>query len=323
MHMGVCTASPQRDRHVKRLTPGVACCLAGGLTAVRKGTLAPVQVTTEKRSGNKAGCISLSIWTEKCPACCLTGAIRPLAGRFSIELLLFISRHLSLGSRDGGTGSPVVGLHTAQIQQHVAPQLAVAPLGPLRRVHWTSNSESHFLYTQKVTRVVGVETFLLDAHELAADLQKRFAASATVTELPGDKNKNKNFEIVLQVRFSLRTQRHELPLCAAPVSAWALCSPLTTVALGCHVLAAPADTAHCHNDSCGSYHVELGDGLTLSFLVCRARWSQSWRRTWSRGTASLRSIFPSRRRPPKRAARSEAGKHYLLHRTADVMTAGW
>jgi Translation initiation factor SUI1 len=51
---------------------------------------------------------------------------------------------------------------------------------------------------QKVTRVVGVETFLLDASEVAADLQRRFAAAAAVTELPGEKSKG-HYEIVLQV----------------------------------------------------------------------------------------------------------------------------
>ena len=54
------------------------------------------------------------------------------------------------------------------------------------------------LSVQKVTRVVGVETFLLDASEVAADLQRRFAAAATVTELPGEKSKG-HYEIVLQV----------------------------------------------------------------------------------------------------------------------------
>lgn len=46
--------------------------------------------------------------------------------------------------------------------------------------------------------MVGVETFLLDASEVAADLQRRFAAAATVTELPGEKSKG-HYEIVLQV----------------------------------------------------------------------------------------------------------------------------
>lgn len=55
---------------------------------------------------------------------------------------------------------------------------------------------------QKITRVVGVETYLLDAAEVAADLQKRFAASATVAELPGEKSKG-HHEIVLQVRVSV------------------------------------------------------------------------------------------------------------------------
>lgn len=54
------------------------------------------------------------------------------------------------------------------------------------------------MLTQKVTRVVGVETYLLDASEVAADLQKRFAASAAVAELPGEKSKG-HHEIVLQV----------------------------------------------------------------------------------------------------------------------------
>lgn len=38
---------------------------------------------------------------------------------------------------------------------------------------------------KKVTRVSGVETFLMDAESLASELQKKFACSTSVTELPG------------------------------------------------------------------------------------------------------------------------------------------
>lgn len=38
---------------------------------------------------------------------------------------------------------------------------------------------------KKVTRLSGLETFLLDADALAAELQKKFACSTTVSELPG------------------------------------------------------------------------------------------------------------------------------------------
>lgn len=39
---------------------------------------------------------------------------------------------------------------------------------------------------KKVTRVSGLETFLLDAEALASELQKKCACSTTVTELPGN-----------------------------------------------------------------------------------------------------------------------------------------
>lgn len=38
---------------------------------------------------------------------------------------------------------------------------------------------------KKVTRVSGVETFLMDAESLASELQKKFACSTTIAELPG------------------------------------------------------------------------------------------------------------------------------------------
>ena len=50
---------------------------------------------------------------------------------------------------------------------------------------------------QKVTRVVGFEAFLLEAEPLAGDLQRHFAASATVAPLPGAQAKG--HEIALQV----------------------------------------------------------------------------------------------------------------------------
>lgn len=38
---------------------------------------------------------------------------------------------------------------------------------------------------KKMTRVSGLETFLLDPDSLASELQKKFACSTTVAELPG------------------------------------------------------------------------------------------------------------------------------------------
>ena len=38
---------------------------------------------------------------------------------------------------------------------------------------------------KKVTRVSGVETFLMDAESLASEFQKKFACSTSVAELPG------------------------------------------------------------------------------------------------------------------------------------------
>ncbi|XP_028803424.1 eukaryotic translation initiation factor 2D isoform X2 [Neltuma alba] len=40
---------------------------------------------------------------------------------------------------------------------------------------------------KKVTKLTGMETFLIDAEALAAELQKKFACSTTVAELPGKK----------------------------------------------------------------------------------------------------------------------------------------
>ncbi|CAA6673188.1 unnamed protein product [Spirodela intermedia] len=48
---------------------------------------------------------------------------------------------------------------------------------------------------KKVTRLSGLETFLLDADALAAELQKKFACSTTVSELPGKKGQN---EVLVQ-----------------------------------------------------------------------------------------------------------------------------
>lgn len=48
---------------------------------------------------------------------------------------------------------------------------------------------------KKVTRVSGVETFLLDAESLASELQKKFACSTSVTELPGKKGQ---YEVLVQ-----------------------------------------------------------------------------------------------------------------------------
>uniref|UniRef100_A0A1D1XK90 Eukaryotic translation initiation factor 2D n=1 Tax=Anthurium amnicola TaxID=1678845 RepID=A0A1D1XK90_9ARAE len=48
---------------------------------------------------------------------------------------------------------------------------------------------------KKVTRVSGLETFLMDAEALASELQKKFACSTTVAELPGKKGQH---EVVVQ-----------------------------------------------------------------------------------------------------------------------------
>ncbi|KAJ6360544.1 hypothetical protein OIU77_004539 [Salix suchowensis] len=39
---------------------------------------------------------------------------------------------------------------------------------------------------KKVTKLSGMETFLMDADALASELQKKFACSTSVTELPGN-----------------------------------------------------------------------------------------------------------------------------------------
>lgn len=48
---------------------------------------------------------------------------------------------------------------------------------------------------KKVTRVSGMESFLVDADVLAAELQKKFACSTSVAELPGKKSQN---EVLIQ-----------------------------------------------------------------------------------------------------------------------------
>lgn len=48
---------------------------------------------------------------------------------------------------------------------------------------------------KKVTRVSGLESFLLDADSLASELQKKFACSTTVAELPGKKGQH---EVLVQ-----------------------------------------------------------------------------------------------------------------------------
>ncbi|XP_043687534.1 eukaryotic translation initiation factor 2D [Telopea speciosissima] len=47
---------------------------------------------------------------------------------------------------------------------------------------------------KKVTRVSGLESFLVDAETLASELQKKFACSTSVTELPG----KKGYEVLVQ-----------------------------------------------------------------------------------------------------------------------------
>eukprot|EP01018_Ginkgo_biloba_P024480 Gb_22708 [translate_table: standard] len=48
---------------------------------------------------------------------------------------------------------------------------------------------------KKVTRVSGIESFLVDADALASELQKKFACSTSVAELPGKKGQN---EVLVQ-----------------------------------------------------------------------------------------------------------------------------
>ncbi|XP_077231685.1 eukaryotic translation initiation factor SUI1 family protein isoform X2 [Tasmannia lanceolata] len=48
---------------------------------------------------------------------------------------------------------------------------------------------------KKVTRVSGLESFLMDAEALASELQKKFACSTSVAELPGKKGQN---EVLVQ-----------------------------------------------------------------------------------------------------------------------------
>uniref|UniRef100_A0A6N2K0Z4 SUI1 domain-containing protein n=1 Tax=Salix viminalis TaxID=40686 RepID=A0A6N2K0Z4_SALVM len=47
---------------------------------------------------------------------------------------------------------------------------------------------------KKVTKLSGMETFLMDADALASELQKKFACSTSVTELPG----KKGHEVLIQ-----------------------------------------------------------------------------------------------------------------------------
>ncbi len=124
---------------------------AGGQESVRKGVLPPVQVTAEKRSGNKVTCL-LRV---------------PPPWHASFQSLVV------LGSRQQRHDR-----HAACHASELCPGTADC--------------------SQKVTRIVGVETFLLEPAALAADLQKHFAASATVAELPGSKSKGVH-EVVLQV----------------------------------------------------------------------------------------------------------------------------
>ncbi|XP_062219334.1 uncharacterized protein LOC133919095 [Phragmites australis] len=48
---------------------------------------------------------------------------------------------------------------------------------------------------KKMTRLSGVESFLMDAHSLASELQKKFACSTTTAELPGKKGQ---YEVLVQ-----------------------------------------------------------------------------------------------------------------------------
>jgi translation initiation factor 2D len=73
--------------------------------------------------------------------------------------------------------------------------------GPLQRVKKGSPpsvqiSSERRQGNKHVTRIVGVEDFLLSAGAVASECQKKFACSTSVAELPG-KN-NPGFEVVIQ-----------------------------------------------------------------------------------------------------------------------------
>ncbi|XP_078428509.1 eukaryotic translation initiation factor SUI1 family protein isoform X2 [Wolffia australiana] len=86
-------------------------------------------------------------------------------------------------------------LFLARMQVHHSvtrgPDTAVRK-GPARPVQIISERRQG---NKKVTRFSGLETFLIDADTVAAELQKKFACSTSVTELPGKKGQS---EVLVQ-----------------------------------------------------------------------------------------------------------------------------
>ena len=74
-------------------------------------------------------------------------------------------------------------------------------------IHVRSPNISWRLRLQKVTRIIGAETFLLDASPLASHLQKQFACAARANPLPGAKA-NGACEIVMQGDVATRVRSH-------------------------------------------------------------------------------------------------------------------
>ncbi|XP_020519093.1 eukaryotic translation initiation factor 2D isoform X1 [Amborella trichopoda] len=66
---------------------------------------------------------------------------------------------------------------------------------------------------KKVTRVSGLESFLIDAEALASELQKKFACSTTVAELPGKKGQH---EVLVQGGVIEDLAKHLVEQCGIP-----------------------------------------------------------------------------------------------------------
>lgn len=74
-------------------------------------------------------------------------------------------------------------LRRMQIHHHVARGSdSVLRKGAIRSIQIMTERRQG---NKKMTRVSGLESFLLDADLLASELQKKFACSTTVAELPG------------------------------------------------------------------------------------------------------------------------------------------
>ncbi|KAK1581066.1 hypothetical protein Q3G72_002737 [Acer saccharum] len=65
---------------------------------------------------------------------------------------------------------------------------------------------------KKVTKVSGLETFLIEAEALASELQKKCACSTTVAELPG----KKGFEVIIQGGVIDDVAKHLVEQCGIP-----------------------------------------------------------------------------------------------------------